>query len=414
MSNDTDIIAVKTRVTADLLKLPNVTGVDVGRKYMGNELNGSIAIRVFVSKKQHDIEAQACVPSEIEGYQTDVIERTSELCGDQTRYGFFQGGMRLNTTKSGSTLGAVVHEWVRDNSVVAGYRQVTRLLTTFHGRSKVGSWVFQGGDASLGADGVITKEARVDTSEPIDACLVSVSHPELARCGVLEIGPLLGKKNLGITNLGEVLKKRGSTTGLTYGTLDGIAGTDAYHHGDPGKMTAYNNLLSISAPLNQPFVSNGDSGALVVHQSGYAVGLVISGGTYNQGNQPRHSVAFAHPIQSVLTALGCELCTDPQAGKQPFKNVPSLVARLIMGVADDGGGIIVLPSGQVVPLPPRSPLLSGGELSDASLEMLRGIVIAELAKNIEDRASRRAIEVASLELIKSEADRLLLDSEKRT
>ena len=73
---------IKKRVEADLLKIPGVTGVDVGRKIVGGRKTDTLAIRVYVEKKR-DVPKIELIPSEIEGIPTDVIERKFVLHAEQ-------------------------------------------------------------------------------------------------------------------------------------------------------------------------------------------------------------------------------------------------------------------------------------------------------------------------------------------
>jgi hypothetical protein len=69
-----EIRRIKTEVEAELLKLPGVTGVDVGHKYVGGKETDVLAIRVYVKEKK-DVPEEDAVPKQIRGVPTDVIER---------------------------------------------------------------------------------------------------------------------------------------------------------------------------------------------------------------------------------------------------------------------------------------------------------------------------------------------------
>ena len=65
---------VKDEAEQELLKIPGVTGVDIGNKYVNGEKTDTIAIRVYVERKR-DVSADVAIPTEIQGIPTDVIER---------------------------------------------------------------------------------------------------------------------------------------------------------------------------------------------------------------------------------------------------------------------------------------------------------------------------------------------------
>jgi hypothetical protein len=66
---------IKRRVEDDLLRIPGVTGIDIGRKIVAGRKTEILAIRIYVEKKKHDLPDSGAIPSEIEGVPTDVIER---------------------------------------------------------------------------------------------------------------------------------------------------------------------------------------------------------------------------------------------------------------------------------------------------------------------------------------------------
>jgi hypothetical protein len=79
--NEADLQAIRKRVEADLLRLPGVTGVDVGPKRVNGENTGKLAIRVYVARKRplEEIPVNEQIPSVIGGVPTDVVERAFTL-----------------------------------------------------------------------------------------------------------------------------------------------------------------------------------------------------------------------------------------------------------------------------------------------------------------------------------------------
>jgi hypothetical protein len=69
-----EIQRIKEEVESELLKLPGVTGVDVGYRYAGGNKTDVLAIRVYVEEKK-DVPEDVAVPRQIQGVPTDVIER---------------------------------------------------------------------------------------------------------------------------------------------------------------------------------------------------------------------------------------------------------------------------------------------------------------------------------------------------
>ena len=74
MSTIADVRAAKLEVEDDLLKLPGVTGVDIGRKIVSGRETDDLAIIVYVERKGHFAAGQDIKPV-LGGVKTDVIER---------------------------------------------------------------------------------------------------------------------------------------------------------------------------------------------------------------------------------------------------------------------------------------------------------------------------------------------------
>ena len=78
MKDRDEINLVRAEVEEQLLKLPGVTGVDVGYKYIGGQKTDILAIRVYVKLKK-DVSPEHTIPREIKGVPTDVIQRSFKL-----------------------------------------------------------------------------------------------------------------------------------------------------------------------------------------------------------------------------------------------------------------------------------------------------------------------------------------------
>ena len=72
-----EIRRIKQEVETELLKLPGVTGVDIGYRIVGGAETGELAIRVYVAEKKapEAVPASERIPETIQDIPTDVIER---------------------------------------------------------------------------------------------------------------------------------------------------------------------------------------------------------------------------------------------------------------------------------------------------------------------------------------------------
>lgn len=76
------------------------------------------------------------------------------------------------------------------------------------------------------------------------------------------------------------------------------------------------------------------------------------------------------------------------------------MARVLFGVTNDGGGIIILPGGQIIHVPPRSPLGPLVQQIAAGIaEVGRGIAVRETMRGAPGKKTADAINKASLDLM---------------
>lgn len=317
-----ELIAIKAQVEAEYLDRPGVTGIDVGYKEVGGQLTDVVAIRVHVERKSDDVPAAERVPDEIDGAVTDVLERTYELHvaaeefdvslqADTTHYGTLQGGISMGPSRviGGSiyagTLGAIVIDKTNNQHAA---------LTNFHVACVDSTWSV--GDRMVQPSridtGVVPGDefgaiARATLSGHVDGGLISIDSGKSTSCSVVEIGDIRGTK---AATLGMAVRKRGRTTGLTYGSVDGLSLTVNVDYGDGIGVHTLTNQVSIAADTthNAKFSDHGDSGSVIVDGSGYVVALLFAGSGSN---------TVGNPIADVLSELNIEMCV----GKSLFKDL---------------------------------------------------------------------------------------------
>jgi hypothetical protein len=97
-------------------------------------------------------------------------------------------------------------------------------------------------------------------------------------------------------SVGLAVKKTGHTGGLTHGTIQAINVTVQVHYGG-GVATFVNQIMT-----DAQFVRSGDSGALMVTESGdHPVGVCFAGGP---------GATFANPIGPVLSRFSATVCSQ--------------------------------------------------------------------------------------------------------
>jgi hypothetical protein len=101
------------------------------------------------------------------------------------------------------------------------------------------------------------------------------------------------------------VRKRGRTTGLTYGKVDSVSLSVSIDYGDGIGVKILTNQIGITpdTPQNAMFGKKGDSGSVVVDDNRKVVGLYFAGDDDGYG--------VANPIAAVLAALNISMCVAP-------------------------------------------------------------------------------------------------------
>ena len=311
-----ELVSRKREVEAKFLAMSGVTAVDVGYKEVGGVLTDRLAIRVHVQKKGGRIAADQRVPAEIDGIVTDVLERSYELqvaeqaidvtaMADTTHYATLQGGVSMGPSRvvNGSifagTLGAIVVDNVTNAHAA---------LTNFHVACVDAGWHV--GDRMVQPSRIDTGTVPMDEfgainratlSANVDGAVISIDAGRANACTIAEIGNVAGTK---VATLGANVRKRGRTTGLTYGSIDGISATVNINYGSTIGVRTLSNQVSVRADTtrNPLFSDHGDSGSVIVDDQGFVVALLFAGsGTSTIGN----------PIAAVLAELNISMCVTP-------------------------------------------------------------------------------------------------------
>jgi len=319
MKTYAEIRRIKSEKESDLLSRPGVTGVDVGPKFVKGKKTDEIAIRVYVEKKK-DVPAKEKIPATINGVKTDVIERrfvlhqlavpVAELApkADTGTYDPLVGGISIGPCKAVDgyvyvgTLGCLVRD--RDTSEIL-------MLSNYHVLAEkwsVGDSICQPSRVDNGncpAD-IIGSLLRSTLSDHVDGAVARITN-RAHDCEITEIGPVRGKASASIDMS---VRKRGRTTGLTYGKVDSIDLSVNVPYSD-GVHTLKNQIgITVDSAQSTQFGNSGDSGSVVVDENGKVIGLYFAG-TEDGG------FGVANPIDKVLDELNVELCTKVE--KSPLE-----------------------------------------------------------------------------------------------
>jgi hypothetical protein len=327
-----EVRPVKERIEDELLRIPGVTGVDIRRKVTKGKETEKVAIVVSVEKKKPktSLDKTELIPAEIDGVPTDVVEEkivlqassvlldeAAEPLIDATAYTTLEGGISMGPCRSVflsppdvpaagnyifvGTLGAMV----RDRT--SGARMA---LTNFHVACVDSTWAVgntmtqpgrvDGGACPANKFGALV---RAVLSDHVDGAVVSIDAGKATACNIVDIGQVKGKNTAAN---GMAIRKRGRTTGLTYGTVTSVDQTVSINYGDGlGTHTLKNQIrLEVDTAHSTVMSDHGDSGSVVVDANNKVIGLLFA------GIDPGHTVSFANPIQSVLDELNVDLCVS--------------------------------------------------------------------------------------------------------
>jgi hypothetical protein len=319
MKDITKILAAKKAVVRDWLGRPGVMGMDVGFKYVGGKRTADVAIRLFVRKKMAEIAPGEQFPSLIGEHKTDVIECELKPCTlpDTKYHNPMVGGVQLfspynpNVTQGRSGTAGM---FVTDN--ITGQLMI---LGTFHGDIAPGSPIYQPlntsqPDETNGQIGFLIRGGHYLTP-PVDADVFLFGAPRETNFIIEELGCVKGVRTVGELELfgigiafplGMAVTKRGITTGVTQGSLDGAFFSFQYPPDYQGKVITYDNLLTFAGdPTTQePLGQAGDSGSVILDSDNNAVALLTLWNAYSATGPSNWGPAFP----DILAALNVTPC----------------------------------------------------------------------------------------------------------
>lgn len=332
MANDNQphiaaIRAVKSTVEDDLLAKPEVTGVDIGEKVTKGKPTGTKAIIVYVRKKEPlaKLAAADVIPKTINGIPTDVVEEEIVLQAavreldllpqvDATKYTTIKGGMGIGPCRSVflsppdvPTAGNYVFVGTLGTLVKDRTSGTLMALTNFHVACVDSGWTVgdiqcqpgrvDGGTCPADRFGTLT---RAVLSDHVDGSVITIDSGKATDCSILDIGDVKGQAT---ATLGMAVRKRGRTTGLTYGTVGSVDYSTSINYGDGLGTHVLKNQIRVDVDTSHStqFGDHGDSGSAVVDANNKIVGLHFAGNTAG-------TVGIANPIQFVLDELNVDLC----------------------------------------------------------------------------------------------------------
>lgn len=310
--------AAMEKVRTRFGKRPNVTGIDVGYRYVQGARTPELCVRVHVQQKLplSSIAESEVFPNEIDGIPLDVIEgryrvaRTTTHADHQQWFSHLMGGISCSRQGvSAGTLGAVVI----DNRT--GERCI---LSNWH--------VLAGASAQVGNP--IIQPGGLDGGQPGSDNIAELTRWILEPAGDAAIARLTGRRpwlpvqygtyeafsgKVRPSKLGEVLTKAGRTTAVTRGRVDGEGIYRILYEVRPGVEEPRDirgfKLVSVEDgnPDDEELSAGGDSGSIWYHATSRdAVGLHFAG---EVNPHPSAEHAIACDMGAVLDRLEARIAT---------------------------------------------------------------------------------------------------------
>lgn len=296
------MMAVFPAVRARLQAIPGVVQIGIGIKETGAQPTGEPAFGVYVREKKplEDVAPEERIPAEIEGFATDVrVYRRAKREEDTGKYRPLEGGIQIKRAGSDEA-GTIACFGHRDTPAgepilltaghVVGLPQddtPAGLLGGDNDGIEIGqhthtdSWCCKCHVVGFTLHGVNHKT--------IDFAIVQLNSDITTINNVHEIGPVDGIFT-GLT-MGDMVKKRGRTTGFTTGNVSMLIMNAA--------GTAVEQIEVKRNGGNERFSRPGDSGSALLNATNAIVGIHYGGNNTDADTAPNF-VSWSTPIQLVL------------------------------------------------------------------------------------------------------------------
>lgn len=304
MATQQRMLAIFPSVRARLEAIPGVVEVGIGIKETDAHPTGEPAFGVYVREKLplEEIPPEEVIPDEIEGFPTDVrIFRPMKKEEDKAKYRPLKAGVQIERagTNAWGTIGCLGHRDVPGGAAI--------LLTAGHvvglaqDDSPAGLTGSDAGGVELGQP--CHTDSWCCKCNDIAFTLHAVNHKKLdfaiaqLKPGVMtlseihEIGPITA---IAEPMMGEAVKKRGRTTGLTTGNISMLMMNAA--------GTAVETIEVKKNGGNERFSMPGDSGAALLNNANAIIGLHHEGDNGEEISAPNFRSRSTR-IQVVLDLL---------------------------------------------------------------------------------------------------------------
>lgn len=289
------MLEAKARLWAQLRDRPDITGIGIGWRTRHGVTIEEPVLKVLVGRKI--AEPDEPLPRSFMGFAVDVEEANPRPGADDSAYDPVEGGVSIGPRSVASigTMGVVVLD---TDTQAAMLLSAGHVFSTNTGDAlvPVGTQAVQPGGGS-NVLGTLLRRAYGAQ----DYAVVEPNGTRQASDSILGVGATRGALAASEIAVGLVVRKRGRTTGLTYGTVSAIHVTINVDGADC-EFFRIDRDASRNATWGQP----GDSGAAVVDAYGRVAGMHTRGSEDN-------TQGFAQYMTDVQAAAGVVVPGDPSS-----------------------------------------------------------------------------------------------------
>ena len=315
----------------------NVTGLDIGYKYVGGQRTDDIVVRIHVREKipETALEAAQVFPRDIDGIPVDIIQAVYESADESavvTRETLFQRQRRQSVIQPGlsishpnvsaGTFGTVVYDNLTGRPC---------MLSNWHvivgsNNASPGDDIIQPGFADGGRlpqDRVGQLERSILNAEG-DAAIAVIDLTSGRSLDLTQYETGVTVQSARMAKIGDILGKSGRTTGVTQGRVDGFGAYTIPYSVGARTIQGFKIVPVIDGnPNNDEISSGGDSGSIWYDSDTHeGIGLHFAGET---SPNPRQEHAISCHLPIVLDALNISLMPIAKQG------VPLLSAEAVVG-----------------------------------------------------------------------------------
>ncbi|MCQ6563987.1 IPT/TIG domain-containing protein [Paenibacillus mendelii] len=291
--------------------VPHKYIVGIGFKEKGGDFLNQLSIFVYVCEKKpsNEIPSIERIPTEYGGFMTDVVEFRPFLISDNSYHQTLRGGIQINRISQGvtshppGTLGAIVRSRVSGEHLLLTCAHVVKRPGESDAQA-IGKEIFQPaqGEPHARIIGTVSNIADVGMPLHLDCAVIKPNCGYLKE--IVDIGPVKGVNQWDTEHtLGRKMKKRGTRTLLTEGTMNRFI---------PGSSPQFVSAFEITTSTpGTAFAGKGDSGSVVLNENDEVEGLLFS--------IPNEDIAtglssrgLALPIKNVQEALKIDIAVAPE------------------------------------------------------------------------------------------------------